>query len=747
MGDIFLKLLNMSITAGWLILAVLCIRLLVRKIPKWILCLLWGAVAIRLICPFSIESPFSILPSTELIKSSTVTKEQVQNYIPSIDSRLTIVQNTINPYLTESFAYNESNSVAPLQIVTYIAGIIWFSGMLLFILCAAVSMLRLQKLVEEAVCIRDNLYICDAVRSPFILGILRPRIYLSSALSDTELNYIIAHETAHLKRKDHWWKSLGYILLCIYWFNPLCWTAYASFCKDIELACDEKTVKDMTLCEKKEYSTILLSCTKQKSLVIVCPLAFGEVGIKERIQSVLYYKKPAFWVVLVSAAACLIFAVFFFTTSPKTYLVKVRLPADGTEPFYYSDEEISPKKNTLIIYAGEGMGDGEVVLLPIEVHEENTNNIPTYITPGMPVKMDVEKGAWYKIGVAQMRDPSGEDMEVFLSVENVDVRIASTDEMNRKDASTQQINTDKADTNSASTQQINTNETDTNDANKQYAQEINANETNTKNENADEMNTHASDYQNTDSFNSDNETDFAPGIILHEQPEADKVCIKVQPSMLREQAYYYYIPTGTDQEWLSRQIQALAFEGKPLARQWEGHQENGWQILYNNMEIRSFEGGYLYYTYDDPEGVMECFIEAPKLCDYIQIMLIEKAGYQNYDVSDIKNIVSARLDVNCTFTGREFYSQTITDTEILQKFEKWFRNAKYIPFGTECGNQCSCLELTLANGTVIRLSMAADSCPNFSIDGVAYDYRPVSDWNNTEFYKCFDEIPWGLPEQ
>ncbi len=243
MGDIFLKLLNMSITAGWLILAVLCIRLLFRKIPKWVNCLLWGVVAIRLICPFSIESPFSILPSTEPIKSSTVVEGEVQNYIPSIDSRLTIVKNTINPMLTETFAYNESDSVAPLQAVTYAAGLIWCCGMVLLIICALGSAVKLHKLVREAVCVRDNIYICDAVKSPFILGIFRPRVYLSSALCVREKDYILAHESAHLKRKDHWWKALGYLLLCIHWFNPLCWMAYSLLCKDIELACDEKQPK------------------------------------------------------------------------------------------------------------------------------------------------------------------------------------------------------------------------------------------------------------------------------------------------------------------------------------------------------------------------------------------------------------------------------------------------------------------------------------------------------------------------
>ena len=589
MGAVFLKVLNMSITAGWFILAVLCIRLLFRKIPKWMNCLLWGVVAIRLICPFSIESPFSILSSTEPIKSSAVVEGEVRNDIPSIDSRLTIVQNTINPMLTETFAYNESDSVAPLQVVTFAAGLVWCCGMVLLIICAMGSVVKLHKLVNEAVCVRENIYICDAVKSPFILGIFRPRIYFSSALREREMDYILAHESAHLKRKDHWWKALGYLLLCIHWFNPLCWVAYSLLCKDIELACDEKAAKNMIFHEKKEYAKVLLSCAGQRSLVMVCPLAFGEVGVKERVKSVLNYKKPTVWIMMATAAVFVILAVCFLTN---------------------------------------------------------------------PTKGDVE-----------LQNPIDENKDVYESV------------------------------NSPSTEQMP----------------------------SEEM---------------QEENDTIQNIMLYEQPESDKVCIKVQPAMIAEYAYYYYIPTDKDQEWLSAQVEALDLEGQPFDKRWEGHKEKGWQIIYNDMEIRVFEGGYLYYTYDDEKGLKECFIEAPKLCDDIQTMLTEEIGYQNYDVSDIKDIVSAKLDVKSMFTGGKLYSQTITDDKTLQKFEAWFRNAEYMYGGTECGTQCACLELILANGDVVKLSMATDSCPNFHIGGVAYDYRPVTDWNNSEFYKCFNEIPW-----
>lgn len=787
MGDIFLKLLNMSITAGWLIFAVLCIRLLFRKMPKWVNCLLWGVVAIRLICPFSIESQFSILPSTEPIKSNAVVEGEVQNYIPSIDSRLTIVENMINPMLTETFAYDESDSAAPLQIVTYAAGLVWCCGMVLLIICAVGSAVKLYNLVKEAVCVRDNIYICDAVKSPFILGIFRPRVYLSSALREREMDYILAHESAHLKRKDHWWKALGYLLLCIHWFNPLCWMAYSLLCKDIELACDEKVAKDMTFDEKKEYSKVLLSCARQRSLIMVCPLAFGEVGVKERVKSVLNYKKPTLWIMIATAAVLVILAVCFLTNPTKEYKIRITIPAGSTETYCYSDEEISPKGNTLTFYAGEGLGDTEITLLPVEAREENAYDEPIYITPGMPVKIDVEKGAWFKIGV-NIQNPTEESMDVYVSVRNVEVRIASVEEAENNSLSTELVPGEE----DAAQQET--------DADMQVSDILNgSNPVTISREDAsvfrvffesgewdDGIGPCANDYElifygNTVRYHSDCgtfndvvhnrylslseedkaevnailekyipiqagempvENDTIQNIMLYEQPEFDKVCIKVQPSMIREHAYYYYIPTDKDQEWLSAQVEALDLEGQPLDRRWEGHKEKGWQIIYNDMEIRVFEGGYLYYTYDDEKGMMECFIEAPKLCDYIQIMLTEKIGYQNYDVSNIKDIVSAKLDVKSTFTGGQFYSQTITDTETLQKFEEWFSNAEYMLNGTDCGNRCACLELTLANGGVIKLSMATDSCPNFHIDGVAYDYRPVSDWNNSEFYKCFNEIPW-----
>ena len=449
MGEVFLKVLNMSLTASLLILAVISFRLIFRKTQKWVHCFLWSVVAIRLICPFSIESAFGLLSSTEPIKEYAVVEGEMQDYVPSINRDLHIVKNLVNPILAETFAYEETDSVAPLQVVTYICGNVWVGGMIFLMLYAVISLFRLRLRIRESVPYKDNIMICDAVKSPFILGNIRPRIYLSSGLDENEVKYIMAHECAHLERKDHWWKPLGCLLLCVYWFNPLYWIAYILFCKDIELACDERVIRDMDIHDKKEYSRTLLSCARQRELVLVCPLAFGEVGVKERVKSVLNYKKPDFWLILVSIAACLIIAVCFFTTSPRKYQIRVTIPAGGMEQFYYSDEEISPKGKHLILSAGEGLGDTEIILKVVECRQENAYDEPVYLTPGMPVKMDVEKGAWFKIGVS-VQNPTEDDIDVYVEVENVDLRIASVDNVGEKEDVTsewikEEINVEKYD--------------------------------------------------------------------------------------------------------------------------------------------------------------------------------------------------------------------------------------------------------------------------------------------------------------
>lgn len=232
--------------------------------------------------------------------------------------------------------------------------------------------------------------------------------------------------------------------------------------------------------------------------------------------------------------------------------------------------------------------------------------------------------------------------------------------------------------------------------------------------------------------------------VLMRRPQADKVCIIVQPSILRKDSFYYYIPEDEEQKQLQEFMEALPLEEKPYEGKWEGKKEKGWQIAYRDMCFMVFEGGYLEYSYADEAGeIMEYFVEAPKLCGYIQNMLQENLNYEPYNPADIEDIVSAKLDAQGMLTDNQFYSQTITDEETLDLFEEWFRNAEYIYGGADCGNQNACLELTLADGEIVRLSMATDSCSNFGINGLYYDYRPTSDWDNKEFFALFNEIPWN----
>ena len=312
MAAVFLKLLNLSISASWLVLAVLALRLISKRSPKWMNVLLWGIVALRLMLPFSIESALSLIPSAE-----TLSPEVVQfDPAPTITSGVEFIDNAVNPSLSESFAAAPLASVNPLYVWTYLAGWVWLIGLGAMLLYALASYLRLRRRVSVSLPIQDNIYLCDAISSPFILGVVKPHIYLPSGLDEVQRQNVLSHERAHLARRDHWWKPLGFALLAVYWFNPVLWLAYTLLCRDIELACDERVIRTMDESAVKTYSTVLLACSMPRKAVITCPLAFGEVGVKERVRNALHYKKPAFWVVAASVAVCVVVAVCFLTNPP-----------------------------------------------------------------------------------------------------------------------------------------------------------------------------------------------------------------------------------------------------------------------------------------------------------------------------------------------------------------------------------------------------------------------------------------------
>ena len=312
MAAVFLKLLNLSISASWLVLAVLVLRLVSKRSPKWMNVLLWGMVALRLMLPFSIESALSLIPSAETLSPEVVRFDPA----PTITSGVEFIDNAVNPSLSESFAAAPLASVNPLYVWTYLAGWVWLIGLGAMLLYALVSYLRLRRRVSVSLCVRENIYLCDAISSPFILGVVKPRIYLPSGLDEVQRQNVLSHERAHLARRDHWWKPLGFALLAVYWFNPVLWLAYALLCRDIELACDERVIRTMDESAVKTYSTVLLACSIPRKAVITCPLAFGEVGVKERVRNALHYKKPVFWVVAASVAVCVVVAVCFLTDPP-----------------------------------------------------------------------------------------------------------------------------------------------------------------------------------------------------------------------------------------------------------------------------------------------------------------------------------------------------------------------------------------------------------------------------------------------
>ena len=312
MAAVFLKLLNLSISASWLVLAVLVLRLVSKRSPKWMNVLLWGMVALRLMLPFSIESALSLIPSAETLSPEVVRFDPA----PTITSGVEFIDNAVNPSLSESFAAAPLASVNPLYVWTYLAGWVWLIGLGAMLLYALVSYLRLRRRVSVSLCVRENIYLCDAISSPFILGVVKPHIYLPSGLDEVQRQNVLSHERAHLARRDHWWKPLGFALLAVYWFNPVLWLAYTLLCRDIELACDERVIRTMDESAVKTYSTVLLACSMPRKAVITCPLAFGEVGVKERVKNALHYKKPAFWVVAASVAVCVIVAVCFLTNPP-----------------------------------------------------------------------------------------------------------------------------------------------------------------------------------------------------------------------------------------------------------------------------------------------------------------------------------------------------------------------------------------------------------------------------------------------
>ena len=317
MTNLFLTLFNKSLLACFLILAVMLLRLAFRKAPKALFPILWAFVGLRLVLPFLPESRLSLIPSPEVLSYETVR----YSAHPTVHTGIHAVNSAVNPTLGKVFETPVGGSVSPLYVLASILGVIWLAGVFGMLFYALFRYFHLKNRLKTAVLFRDNLYRSESVTSPFVLGFIKPRIYLPFTLAETDLDVVVAHEKAHIARGDVFWKPLGYLFLCVYWFNPLVWLAYILFCRDLEFACDERVIGQLAERERAAYSEALLAASVKKSRIAACPLAFGEGNVKERIKRVLSYKKPAFWVILIAVLACAALAVCFLT-DPVGFTVK-----------------------------------------------------------------------------------------------------------------------------------------------------------------------------------------------------------------------------------------------------------------------------------------------------------------------------------------------------------------------------------------------------------------------------------------
>lgn len=368
MSDLFLNLFNRAMAAGWLVLAVLVLRLVLKKAPKWVCCLLWALVAVRLVCPFTPESALSLVPSAQVLASETL-----YDPTPELHTGIEFVNSAVNRSFTPAMTTEGLTSVNPLQIWTWLAGWVWAVGAAAMAVYALVSWLRLKKQVAASV-EENGVWRCDGIGSPFILGAFRPRIYVPSDLAGADLDHVLAHERAHLQRKDHWWKPLAYFLLAVFWFQPLLWAAYVLLCRDIELACDEKVVRTLDVGGKKAYSQALVTCAVSRRTIAACPVAFGEVGVKQRVKSVLHYKKPAFWVMAAALVLCVIVAVCFLTDPVEppfgtAYAVETVVYADlafSSGPEHFAADVYTVTENGVLLGDGEELGKAKKIRLTPE---------------------------------------------------------------------------------------------------------------------------------------------------------------------------------------------------------------------------------------------------------------------------------------------------------------------------------------------------------------------------------------------
>ncbi len=367
--QIFLKVLNLSISASYLIIAIIVARLILKRAPKALYCVLWLLVAIRLVFPFSIESVFSLIPAAQPIPADIIYEDA-----PHINTGAQIVDTSVNNYLQQNMAPQSEHSANPMQTAIAIASCIWIIGIAVMCAYLVFTTLRLKHKVRDAVPYEidgDRIYRTDVIGTPFLLGLINPKIYVPYGIDEDTLKYVALHENAHRKRHDHLIKPIAYLLLSVYWFNPVIWIAYCLLCRDIELACDEKVIRRLGADNRCAYSEALLACSVSRKTIAACPIAFGEVGIKARIKNILDYKKPTFWIIVVAVAVCVIIPICFMTqqkndtTVSDTVTVSELVTTDTLAPAETSTKSADAKS--------DASNSNQLEKRPVEASTESTD--------------------------------------------------------------------------------------------------------------------------------------------------------------------------------------------------------------------------------------------------------------------------------------------------------------------------------------------------------------------------------------
>ncbi len=422
---LFLKLLNMSISGSFLMGTVILLRLIFKKAPKWVNCLLWTVAGLRLIMPFSFESALSLIPSAE-----TVPPEIIYEKTPHISSGIQSFNSVVNPVIGEALAPSPGASVNPVQVITIVGAYLWITGVIVLLIYALISYQSLKRKTAAATLLKDNIFQSEAVGSPFVLGLIKPKIFLPYNIADSETDYVISHEKAHIKRGDHLIKPLAYLILCVYWFNPLVWISYALLCRDIEMACDERVIKNLDSDSRKAYSEALLSCSTNRKMVAACPIAFGEVGVKERIKGVMNYKKPAFWVIILALLSCVVVAVCFLT-DPLTDESDVPFENNDFSPVLdeiTADIDSDGKDEHCVLTYGPTSGLYTVVFTATEKGSEKAEYINTFNMPYTGSTAFYNKGKTVQIvcGNSVYKDGQSvktEDVYLDIKIENGNIAL------------------------------------------------------------------------------------------------------------------------------------------------------------------------------------------------------------------------------------------------------------------------------------------------------------------------------------